>query len=240
MASRAIGHALGLGIFMLIGATAGKAAADGAPCRRWGLGWGDWIGNDYGSNVRILSARYRVTPAWSLTVGGSFSIGSEAGDDHSDYWGLDDEVSEEDRKGRSFSLEASRSFEVYPRLRLGPALRFAHNYVKSEGAGRSLTTYPPSNDWRLTEWRGSWREETYRLGIGLRPEFRFHPRLSVESGVFLEYSRSHYKDSDWDRTEESDGSVDEDTSRVNTSREGWSWNLPTPSLAMGLILFFYF
>ncbi len=67
MASSTTRRGLLLGILIMIVPAAGKAAADDATFRRWGLGWGDWMATS-GIGHNAVGLRYRTPRGWNVTV----------------------------------------------------------------------------------------------------------------------------------------------------------------------------
>lgn len=234
------GKAAACGLLLAIGlALASAAAADEGPFRRWGVGWGDWLGSDYGS--RGVSLRYRLTSGWSLTASGIFSQSSSLDHDWGNPYSYDFEGEYQVKPvSRSVGLECARGFALHQRLRIAPVLRFAHSYGRSVRENEELAVDPGNNDWVHVDSRSRSRSETQRFGIGLRPQCILHPRVSVESGIFLDYTRSHYRSEAWGREEWDDGTIEEAESHTTSEASGWSWSVPTPSVSMGLLLFFYF
>src|SRR3972149_5941691 len=90
MESHARQRSLLLAILIVL-AAGSAAAADAAPFRRWGLGWGNWSqdGIDYyGGNGPGI--RYRTPGGWTFTAAGYFSTDEIESHRQRDYWWYDD------------------------------------------------------------------------------------------------------------------------------------------------------
>ncbi|MBM4117062.1 hypothetical protein FJ251_04850 [bacterium] len=242
-----VGKAKARGLLLAIGlALASAAAADEAPpFRRWGLGWGELLSVDDYSYLRGVGLRYRLASGWSFTATGSFATASSSGyylDENPDYYTFDqgETVTSSDPVSRSFGFSCARGFALHPRLGLAPVLRIVHSYSRRVEERENLDLETDGNDWEYDVSRSQKRGETLRLGVGLRPQIQLHSRVSVESQVFFDYYRSHSREQDWHRGETSEGESGERTSRGTRKESGWYWSVPTPSVTMGLTLFFYF
>lgn len=233
----------------LVFANAAAAADEVQPFRRWGVGWGELLsGYDdyYGSyGQRAVALRYRLPAGWSFTAMGIFSSSSvDARDrnDNPDYYTYDQRESESssDPVFRGFGFSCGRAFPLHPRLSLAPILRFAHTYNRRVREDADLDVDSGGSDWDFELSHSRSRSETMSFGLGLRPQLCLHPRVTVESSVYLDYTRSHSRDSEWRREESSNGSVSVWESSSSSESRGWSWTVPTPSVTMGLVLFVYF
>lgn len=245
------GKATVRGLLLVIGlALASAAAADEAqPFRRWGFGWGEQLpGHDeyYGYyGLRAVGLRYRLPSGWSFTAMGIFSTSSASTQDldlNPDYYTYEQHQGESssDPVSRSFGFSCARAFPLHPRLSLAPVLRFAHTYSRRVDEDADLNEDSDSSDWTFDVRRSRYRIETQSFSLGLRPQLRLHPRVTVETSISLDYRRSHTRDTDWEREESSNGSVEEWVSSSSRETSEWTWAVPTPSLTMGLVLFVYF
>lgn len=233
----------------LVFANAAAAADEVQPFRRWGVGWGEQLpGHDeyYGYyGLRAIGVRYRTPSGWNLTAMGVFStssVSTQGWDDNPDYYTYDQRENESssDPVSRSFGFSCARVFPLHPRLSLAPVLRIAHTYSRSVQEDADLDADSDGNDWEFDTSRSRYRSDTLSFSLGLRPQISLHPRVTVESSVYLDYRRTHTRQNDWDREESSDGSVALWESSSSRESSDWSWAVPTPSVTMGLVLFFYF
>jgi len=231
-------------VIMAMAATA-IAGTDEASFRRWGIGWGDAsLPSD--AALRILPGlRWRTPAGWQLTLSASFTTD----DDESALTQTDDgeysndqsgELDEYDYRGRVVSLDCSRQFQLHPRLSLGPVLRAGHSYSRSERTESRLYVDSDPFDWTKYDDESIARGEVYWLGLGLRPQFWPHPRASVEAGLYLDYQHGQRRTIREGRREDSEGDIDKESSRQSWTDQGWRFNTLTPSVSMGLTLFFYF
>jgi hypothetical protein len=245
MASRSIGRALGLGIFIMIAPTAGKAAAEAVSCRHWGLGWGD-ASLPYDVALRLLPGlRYRTADDWQFTLSASFDTDDEESarlENEDDDYSYDEygELTEYDYVARTVALNCSRQFRLHPRLSLGPVLRAGHSYARSERTDARRYIEADPFDWTLYDDEATTRREVYWIGLGLRPQFWPHSRASVEAGLYLDYQHGQRRTVSENRREAFEEDLETERSRESWTDNGWHINTLTPSVSMGLTLFFYF
>lgn len=241
MASSSARRGLLLGILITIMPAAGNAAAEDAPCRRWGLGWGDWTLPVFAGDSRGPALRHRTPSGWTFTVYGSLATDNdESGEQGQNSYSEYGEIREAEGLTRVVGCELGRHYRLHERFSLGPALRLGHGYERSESRRESLQVYDDPFDWRRSVQTRRDRSEAYWFGLGLRPQLWLHSRVSVETGLFLDYWRTHERDESWTRENDLDGDSAEYGGTNTWKGDGWRFSFASPSVSMGLTLFFYF
>ncbi len=228
-------------LLVLVGAAHGEERF-----RRWGVGYGHWsqtspAGSPYYSYpvANGFGLRYRISETWAVTVNGQFGQTVEEGDYDGGIWSWDDVHDSDESDYRILGLELSRHFHVLPKLSLNPAIRMIHYYAFSINDGNELREWD-DGDWNLSEWKSTYHSDVLHLGFGLRPTYSPHPRLSIESGFFLDYWKSHARGTAWRRDEDETGAVELNEGANVVNKSGWKFTNVNPSLSMGLTLYFYF
>ncbi len=212
--------------------------------RRWGVGYGRWAqtsatGSSYGSDQNGFGLRYRISETWAVTVNGQFGQTVVERDIDDGFWFYGEATDSDESDYRILGLELSRSIHVLPKLSLNPTIRMIHRYSFSINEVNELREWD-HGDWNLIESRTTARSDALHLGFGLRPVYSPHPRLSIESGFFLDYWKSHYRRTEWRREEDETEAVEVDRGTDVRKRSGWKFSEVNPSLAMSLTLYFYF
>ncbi len=199
--------------------------------RHWGVGWFEDPG-----------ARYRTPAGWEFTV--FVDWGDSASDELSggDSWSGDDVTRYTRRmnQSRSVKLQIARLFPLGKGVLVGPEFHIGHSYAFSELDIEYLEVDYDDETFYYDRDRDSDLDESYSVGVSLKPQWRFHRRLSVETSFGLYYSRHFSRDTSFDYEEHSNGNIEErDTERSYTS-EGWQITDSWPNIAMMVGLFFYF
>jgi hypothetical protein len=212
--------------------------------RRWGVGYGRWAqtsayGSSYYSEKNGFGLRCRLTEDWAVTVNGQFGQTVEEGDYEDTWWFGSPYQESQESDFRTLGLEVSRRIQILPKLLLRPAIRMIHHYSYSISESARLWEHD-HGDWDLTERRSTSHSDVLHVGFGFRPELFLHPRLSIETGFFLDYWKSHSRSVAWEREEDETGEVELDEGESVVHRSGWKFTGVNPSLSMSLTLYFYF
>lgn len=224
-----------LALFVFLAGGDALAGTD-SDFRPWGVGWGGWLGGSNG-----VGLRYRLPSGWAFTVAGYIgsSDGSSVDEDPDGYYAYSGQAAD-DSNTRRFAVEVGRSFALNDWLELAPSLHYVYSYSRSTSSYEELRVYDDPFHWTHSLGQYSRRYEDTWYGVGVRPRFWPHARVSVETGAFLDFRRSFVSYRRWTRAETNTDPPVEESSRSRDRENGWSWNLPTPSLNMGVILMFYF
>lgn len=222
-------------LFMFL--VASEVSADtGSDFRRWGVGWGGLLNS---GTYTAPAVRYRTPGGWNITVAARFSTDDSSGlDDGIYYYG--DSWSTRDSEWRDFAVELGRSIHLQHGLEATPVLRYVYSYSRREGESGQLRVYEDPFNWQRDYSSFVDRTERTWYEIGLRPRYWILPRLSVETGAFLSFSRTFERWSAFERTERYNEETEEQERFRRDRANAWGWNLPTPSVNMSVILMFYF
>ncbi len=226
-------------LLVLVGAAHGEERF-----RRWGVGYGHWAqtsstGSSYSFETNGFGLRYRISETWAVTVNGQFGNTVEEGDYDGGWWSSGEAVTSYESDYRVLGLELSRIIDVVPKLSINPAIRMIHRYSFSTSDSSELLEWDHGH-WNLRERKVTNRSDVLHVGLGLRPTYSPHPRLSIESGFFLDYWKVHSRRTEWRRDEDDAGVVELEEKANVEKRNGWKFTNVNPSLSMGLTLYFYF
>lgn len=207
------------------------AVAGEGEFRRWGVGWHDDPG-----------VRYRTESGWETTLFADWGDSEDESLTEREYTDGDLNSSHYRtlNQSRSVNLRVARQFSLGKGVHAGPQLSVSYAYSRNEKEWEELRLYLDSETYSYDRDLDIDLRESYGFGLAVAPQWRFHPRISIESSFGVSYARSFSRDHEVYYHLDTSGQESESEYMRSQTNKGWSISEFSPSLTMVVGLFFYF